>query len=55
MISPREGAGLTNMDGILYSVGGYDGDAILNTVERYDPRTGRWTAVAPMGTQRSGW
>lgn len=54
MLSPREGAGLTNMDGVLYSVGGYDGDTILNTVERYDPRTGRWTAVSSMATRRSG-
>jgi hypothetical protein len=54
MLSPREGAGLTNMDGILYSVGGYDGDTILNTVERFDPRTGHWTAVSSMATRRSG-
>ena len=54
MQSPREGAGLTNLDGILYCVGGYDGNHILNSIERYDPRTGQWTGLAPMNTRRSG-
>ena len=54
MLIPREGAGLANVDGVLYCVGGYDGDTILNSAERFDPRTGQWTAVAPMSTRRSG-
>jgi kelch-like protein 20 len=33
-------------------VGGSDGTSPLNSVERYDPRNNRWTAVAPMGTRR---
>ena len=55
MSTTREGAGLTNMDGVLYCVGGYDGTSILNGVERFDPRTGQWAQVAPMATRRSGW
>ena len=54
MQAPREGAGLANLDGILYCVGGYDGNSILNSIERFDPRTGQWTGLAPMSTRRSG-
>ena len=54
MQTSREGAGLTNLDGVLYCVGGYDGNRILNSIERLDPRTGRWTSLAPMSTRRSG-
>lgn len=54
MQASREGAGLTNLDGVLYCVGGYDGNRILNSIERLDPRTGRWTSLAPMSTRRSG-
>lgn len=35
---------LVSMDGHLYAVGG----ECLFTVEKYDPRTDRWTAVAPL-------
>ena len=54
MQAPREGAGLTNLDGILYCVGGYDGNHVLNSIERYDPRIGQWTGLAPMTSRRSG-
>ena len=54
MQTSREGAGLTNLDGILYCVGGYDGNRILNSIERFDPRTGHWASLAPMSTRRSG-
>ena len=54
MSMAREGAGLANLDGVLYCVGGYDGNSILNSVEKFDPQTGQWTQVAPMTTRRSG-
>ena len=54
MQAPREGAGLANLDGVLYCVGGYDGNSILNSIERFDPRTGQWTGLSPMSTRRSG-
>lgn len=40
----------------LYAVGGRNGhpDTNSSTVERYDLRTGRWTALKPLLTKRSG-
>jgi len=42
------------MDGALYAVGGYDGQAYLASVERMDPREGRWTPVTSMLGERGG-
>ena len=39
------------LDGKLYAVGGY-GAGALSSVERYDPATNAWEAVAPMATAR---
>ena len=39
------------LDGKLYAVGGCN-HGILSLVERYDPATNVWTAVAPMATAR---
>uniref|UniRef100_A0A8C9Z445 Uncharacterized protein n=1 Tax=Sander lucioperca TaxID=283035 RepID=A0A8C9Z445_SANLU len=41
---PRCQLQLVSMDGHLYAVGG----ECLFTVERYDPRADRWSAVAPL-------
>ena len=38
--------------GQLYAVGGYTGLVGLTSVERYDPATNTWEAVAPMGAGR---
>lgn len=38
----------------IYAVGGYDGESYLATVERLDPREGRWTPVTPMAMERGG-
>jgi len=41
------------LDGKLYAVGGFnDDDQFLSSVERYDPVTNAWEAVAPMATAR---
>ena len=41
------------LDGKLYAVGGHDNDdGYLSSVERYDPATNAWEAVAPMGEER---
>ena len=37
------------LDGKLYAVGGIHDDEV-NSVERYDPATNAWEAVAPMAT-----
>ena len=40
----------------MYAVGGAgsDGGGNLNMVERYDPRSNRWTSLKPMSVARHG-
>ena len=45
--------GVGVLDGLLYAVGGYNGQVTINTVERYNPRTEEWNMVAEMNTARS--
>ena len=58
MATPRleHAASLISATGrVLVSGGRTDaGGAALRSVERYDPGTGRWTTVAPMGGARAG-
>ena len=35
-------------------MGGWDGSSSINTAELYDPQSQTWSAVAPMGSKRSG-
>lgn len=35
-----------------YVIGGYDGDAMVSTVEVYDPRAGSWMTGEPMNHPR---
>lgn len=44
---------VVEVDGFLYAVGGNDGSSSLNSVERYDPKTNKWTIVSSMVTRRS--
>ncbi|KAK3267119.1 hypothetical protein CYMTET_24306 [Cymbomonas tetramitiformis] len=54
MDTKREGcAGLVHGQHI-YAIGGHDGHAYLETVERMDVPTGRWEAVGSMGTKHRG-
>lgn len=39
---------LASSNGFLYAMGGYDGRSTLNSVEKYDPSTGRWMMANPM-------
>jgi len=41
------------MDGLVYALGGYDGQHRQNTAERYLPKNNQWSLVAPMNHQRS--
>lgn len=41
----RDAVGVCLLGDKLYAVGGYDGQAYLNTVEAYDPQTNEWTQV----------
>ena len=52
MATARNSVGVAVLDGKLYAVGGYGGGQ-LSSVERYDPATNAWQAVAPMATARS--
>ena len=58
MATARYALGVAVLDGKLYAAGGQkeddeDGDVPVNTVERFDPVTNGWEAVAPMVTARS--
>lgn len=52
MSCKRYGAGVSVMDGILYAVGGYNGNIALDTVETYDPITDIWKPIANMTCSR---
>ena len=54
MATPHETHAMAVLDGKLYAVGGYnDDEGRLSSVERYDPATNAWEAVAPMATARA--
>lgn len=53
MIEHRSSVGVGVLDGLLYAVGGYNGQTTVNTVERYHPRTEEWTMISEMTTARS--
>lgn len=36
------------LDGCVYAAGGWEGSFRLDSVERYDPATNRWTLIEPM-------
>ena len=55
MSTARYNHGVAVVDGKLYAVGGRDGtNTTLSSVERFDPSTGAWSAVADMNTARYG-
>uniref|UniRef100_A0A672TBT2 Kelch-like protein 5 n=1 Tax=Sinocyclocheilus grahami TaxID=75366 RepID=A0A672TBT2_SINGR len=58
MSKRRGGVGVATWNGFLYAIGGHDAPAsslasrLSDCVERYDPKTDMWTAVAPMSLSR---
>ncbi|KAJ8357196.1 hypothetical protein SKAU_G00199900 [Synaphobranchus kaupii] len=52
-ITPASGLGTAELDGRLIAAGGYNREECLRTVECYDPKTDRWTFIAPMRTPRA--
>ncbi|XP_063664792.1 kelch-like protein 5 isoform X3 [Pan troglodytes] len=58
MSKRRGGVGVTTWNGLLYAIGGHDAPAsnltsrLSDCVERYDPKTDMWTAVASMSISR---
>ena len=49
----RSSLGVAVLDGLLYAVGGYNGEMTVDTVERYNPVLEEWTTVAAMTHARS--
>ena len=45
MIQKRFTVAAAELSGCIYATGGYDSEQYLSTVERYDPREGRWSPV----------
>ncbi|MDR2707237.1 MAG: hypothetical protein LBB87_00600 [Nitrososphaerota archaeon] len=54
---PREKFVTVIFDGKIYAIGGYGshgyGGSYVGTTERYDPKTDKWTTLAPMPTPRT--
>uniref|UniRef100_A0A3P8RSS0 Kelch-like family member 18 n=1 Tax=Amphiprion percula TaxID=161767 RepID=A0A3P8RSS0_AMPPE len=47
----RSRVGVAVVNGLLYAIGGYDGQSRLSTVEVYNPETDSWTRVSSMNSQ----
>lgn len=52
MPTPRGALSVTEHDGKLYAIGGYDRKANIAAVEVYDPEHNTWAARAPLPTPR---
>ncbi|KAG2458235.1 KLH18 protein, partial [Polypterus senegalus] len=52
MTTARSRVGVAVVNGLLYAIGGYDGQSRLSTVEVYNPDTDSWTQVASMNSKR---
>lgn len=52
----RSSVGVTAFGGMVYAVGGYDGNTrnCLDTVEIYEPRANRWRPGPTLISKRSG-
>jgi kelch-like protein 10 len=40
-------------DGVIYAMGGYDGNIRQSSAEKYSPELNQWTLIADMNAQRS--
>ncbi|XP_067005095.2 actin-binding protein IPP-like [Anabrus simplex] len=55
MLTPRKNFGLVVSNGKMFAIGGQDRmGRILSSVERFDPISGAWEEVAPLGVGRMG-
>ncbi len=52
MPTPRGALSVTEHEGKLYAIGGYDGKANPATVEIYDPTHDTWASITPLPTPR---
>uniref|UniRef100_A0A8C7A1F4 Kelch like family member 18 n=1 Tax=Nothoprocta perdicaria TaxID=30464 RepID=A0A8C7A1F4_NOTPE len=53
MTTARSRVGVAVLNGLLYAIGGYDGQLRLSTVEVYNPDTDTWSKVESMNSKRS--
>jgi N-acetylneuraminic acid mutarotase len=53
MFRSRSGHCVAVLGDVLYVMGGYDDRFIVTTVERYDPKTDRWSRIADMTVRRA--
>ena len=44
---------MVEIDGMIYSLGGNDGSASLNSMEKYDSKMNKWVLVTAMNSRRS--
>lgn len=52
MSNPRRYVAVGVIGSLLYAVGGYDGNNVLDSVEVYDPKTDQWNYAASMKNRR---
>jgi len=52
MQSKRCYVGAIILSGKLYAVGGYDGMALLDSIECFDAVNDEWSVISTMGTSR---
>lgn len=52
MHSKRCYVSVVELKGVIYAMGGFNGEIRLNTVERYDPMTNQWTLIESMNHVR---
>jgi len=50
---PRRNCGSVELGGRMYSIGGFDGSKIINSVEAYDDRMRGWMQLEPLPAPRS--
>ncbi|XP_053872752.1 kelch-like protein 18 isoform X1 [Malaclemys terrapin pileata] len=53
MTTARSRVGVAVLNGLLYAIGGYDGQLRLSTVEVYNPEMDSWSKVGSMNSRRS--
>ncbi|NXP11857.1 KLH18 protein, partial [Thinocorus orbignyianus] len=53
MTTARSRVGVAVVNGLLYAIGGYDGQLRLSTVEVYNPELDSWSKVESMNSKRS--
>ncbi|XP_048366842.1 kelch-like protein 18 isoform X1 [Sphaerodactylus townsendi] len=53
MTTARSRVGVAVLNGLLYAIGGYDGQLRLSTVEVYNPESDSWSKAGSMNSKRS--